>query len=382
MNQDVILGQSFIVLDMRGDLVNAALQLCAGRVAPEKVKLFDLRERERPLGFNPLFGAGESYFRALNVLDAITKESESFGVQLAETLRLSLLLLAEANAPITRLEDLLTNEVYRAELLTKSNSDSSTQFWERYNSLSNEKQAAYVSPVMNKVSMLFATEGLRRMFGHQAPVDLGKHLNTPGTVTLISLAVDELHAAGKMTGALFLSSILREIFGRVSIPEASRVPVRMYVDEFESFNMDDFESVLAEGRRFRLSIVLAHQVLSQLSTKVRSMILNNVGVKLVFRTGREDSQVLSKDLTGDPKAFDLASFPPGDAVLWTRTREPLHIEINEPLFAVGELSAKTKQFIRELRKLAPPFEEVSRASKPEKESRTKPSQASNLEEWL
>ncbi len=367
---------------MRGDLVNAALQLCAGRVAPEKVKLFDLRERERPQGFNPLFGSGESYFRALNVLDAITKESESFGVQLAETLRLSLLLLAEANAPITRLEDLLTNEVYRAELLTKSNSDSSTQFWERFNGLSPEKQAAYVSPVMNKVSMLFATEGLRRMFGHQSSVDLGKHLNTPGTVTLISLAVDELHAAGKMTGALFLSSILREIFGRVSIPEASRVPVRMYVDEFESFNMDDFESVLAEGRRFRLSIVLAHQVLSQLSTKVRSMILNNVGVKLVFRTGREDSQVLSKDLTGDPKAFDLASFPPGDAVLWTRTSEPRHIEVNEPLFAVGELSAETKQFIRELRNLTPPFEEVSRAPKPEKESPTKPSKASDFEEWL
>lgn len=384
MNQDVMLGHSFIVFDMRGDLVRAALELCAGRVAPEKVKLFDLREKERPLGFNPLFGAGESYFRALNVLGAIQKEADSFGVQLAETLRLSLLLLSESGEPLTRLEELLSDEDFRMELLAKSNSQSSSQFWERFNSMSSEKQAAYVSPVMNKVSMLFATDGLRRMYGHQAPVDLGKHLNTPGSVTLISLSVDELHAAGKMAGALFLSAICREVFGRVTIPESERVPIRMFVDEFENFNMDDFEAILAEGRRFKLSLCLAHQTLAQLTPRIRSMILNNVGVKLVFRTGREDSHVLSKDLTGDLKAFDLASFPTGDAVLWTRSSSPIHIEVNEPLFPRGEMSPEAKRFVDELRSLIPPFEVRNRVPQAQLGPKSKTHQKSveSLEDWL
>lgn len=120
MNQDIALGHSLVVLDMRGDLVNAALELCAGRVPPEKIKLFDLREKERPTPFNPLFGAGEPFFRALNVLDVVKDESESFGVQLAETLRHSLLLLAENQEPLTNIEQLLMDETYRKSLYAKS----------------------------------------------------------------------------------------------------------------------------------------------------------------------------------------------------------------------------------------------------------------------
>jgi hypothetical protein len=384
MSQDATLGHSFVVFDMRGDLVNAALEICAGRIAPEKIKLFDLREKDKPLGFNPLYGAGEPFFRALNVLDVVANESESFGVQLAETLRYSLLLLAEVQAPLTSLESLLTNFGYRASLLAKSNSESMKPFWERYDALSPDKQVSFATPVLNKMSLLFSTEGLRRMLGHQAPTDLGKHLNTPGTVTLISLAVDELHGAGRMMGSLFLSSICQEIFARVGIPEASRVPVRCYVDEFENFSMNDFESILAEGRRFRFSIFLANQTLGQLTPKMRSMILGNVGVKLVFRTGREDALTLSKDLTGDTKALDLANLPTGEAYLWQRSGEPLHVEINEPLFAnVGVQSKEARVLLSQLRNSIPPFEaEVSRVEVKSQSRNSAERGSDSLEDWI
>lgn len=383
INQDIESGHSFVVLDMRGDLVSGAIELCAGRVSPDKIKHFDLREKERPLGFSPLFGAGEPFFRALNVLAAISNEND-LGVQTAETLRYCLFLLAESQAPLTQIELLLTDGDFRASLLKKLNSESMTQFWERFDSLSPDKQTGYVNPVLNKLSLLFATEGLRRMLGHQCPTDIGKHLNTPGSVMLISLAVDELHGAGRMMGSLFLSAICREIFGRVTIPESQRVPVRLYVDEFENFNMDEFEAILAEGRRFKLSLFLANQILAQLTPKIRSMILNNVGVKLFFRTGRDDAAILSKDLTGDPKTFDLASLPRGEAILWCRDQAPIHVELNEPLIPnVGVRSAKAKQLLSELRNAVPPFapyivKPVATSIKPEPIA---PIQGS-LEDWL
>ncbi len=356
-NQDIQEGHSLVIFDLRGDQIAAALELIAGRIPPSRVKLFDLREKDRPLGFNPLYGAGESYFRALNVLAAIANENESFGVQLAETLRMALLLLAETGHSLPELEQLLTDEVFRNSLLVITESETLLRFWGRFNDLTPEKQAAYVAPVMNKVSLLLCTEGLRRTLGHPKPVDLGKHLNTPGTVTLVSLAVDELHGAARMMGSLFLSAICREIFARVNIPEAQRVSVRLYVDEFENFSMDDFESILAEGRRFKLSLFLANQTLIQLTPRMRSMILNNVGVKLFFRTGREDAEALSKDLTGDRKALNLADLPVGEAFLWHRQIEPTRIELSEPLLLnVGELSAQAQTFVRELREAVPPFE--------------------------
>ena len=104
--QDIRLGNSFVILDLRGDFVDAALDMGAGYLDPRKTFLLDLRERKRPSGFNPLSGLGEPYFRALAVLDAVAAESESWGVQLSETLRNALMLLAESREPLTRLESL------------------------------------------------------------------------------------------------------------------------------------------------------------------------------------------------------------------------------------------------------------------------------------
>lgn len=390
MAQDIMLGHSFVVLDMRGDLVTAALELCSRAVEPEKVLLYDLREKVRPFGFSPLAGAGEAPFKALGVLDAVAGESESWGVQLSESLRNALLLLAEANAPLTNIEAIFYDAAYRNSLYSVNCSLSVLEFWSRFDDLSPEKQNALAMPVLNKVSLLFSSEALRKILGHPKPADLGRHLDTPGSICLISLAVDELHSAGRMMGNIMLASLCREIFGRVNQPESQRNPVRLYVDEFENFRMDLFESILAEGRKYGLRLILAHQTLAQLTPRVRSMILNNVGTKLVFRTGRDDGQILSKDLTGDPKAYDFYSFAIGEAVLRKPDRTLTHVEINEPIVRDGGyVSDETAEFIESVKQLAPEYIDTTPSFKRSHDDfRTKPENRSgksfptSLEDWL
>lgn len=342
-------GHSLCVLDMRGDLTAAMIELCAGRVPPEKTAIIDLREKQRPFGFNPLVGKGEPYFRALNVLDVVESESESWGIQLAETLRLALMLLSEAGETITRLESLFYDPDFLSLCLSKCKSESVVGFWQRFQAMSHDKQAALATPVLNKVSLLMATGTLRRILGHPKPLDLGQHLDTPGSVLLVSLAVDETHGAGRMMGRLVLSAVCREIFARVQIPEHQRNPVLLIVDEFEHFGMDEFKTILAEGRRFGLSAVLAHQTLAQLNTQMRSMILGNVGTKFIFRCGREDGAVLSRDITGDPRGYDFADLPVGVAVLWHRGQDAIEVEINEPIFqSVGHQSPAAREYLRRI----------------------------------
>lgn len=354
---DLLRGISIVVLDARGDLANAVIELAArAKVRPERVKFFNLREKERPLGFNPLAGGGEPYYRALGVLEAVAAESDSWGVQLAETLRNALLLLAESGATLAELEALFFDVERRRQLVAKATNAATRSFWRRYSDLSLDRQSALATPVLNKVSLLLSTDALRRLYGHQEPLDLARHLGTPGSITLISLAVDEVHGAGWMTGSLFLSAICREIFSQVDVAESMRNPVRLYVDEFEHFTMREFENILAEGRRFKFSVVLAHQTLAQLTPKMRALILGNVGVKLIFRTSHQDAEVLNRDLTGDSRAFEIASLEVGEAVLWRRGQEPIYIEANAPLIDdMGSTSPHARNLLSKMRELIPPF---------------------------
>ncbi len=357
---DLLRGHSIILLDPRGDLAMAIIELIVrAGIDPSLVRFFDLREKQNPLGFNPLAGKGEPYYRALGLIDAVAAESESWGVQLAETFRNAALLLAETNSSLRELDGLFHNPVVRRPLIARATTASLKEFWQRYDSLGSDKQAALASPVLNKVSALLSTEGLRRMYGHPNPVELGEHLNRTGSITLISLAVDELHSAGWMTSGIMLSTICREVFSRATVSESQRNPIRLYVDEFENFSMRDFESILAEGRRFGISLVLAHQTLAQLTPKLRSVILGNVGVKVVFRTGYQDAEVLNKDLAGIKGAFDLPNLPVGEAVLWRRGESPIQFEVNAPLINdVGSVSPGARQFIAQLAELAPVYYEV------------------------
>ncbi|MBV6459372.1 MAG: hypothetical protein HONBIEJF_02520 [Fimbriimonadaceae bacterium] len=344
---DILRGHSIIVLDARGDFAGAALELAArAGVEPSLVKFFNLRERSEPLGFNPLGGVGEPYFKALGFLDSIEAESASWGVQIAEYLQNAALLLAETGKPITDLERLFHDRATRLALIAETQTDSLRSFWTRYDALSADRQASIASSVLNKVSTLVCTEGLRRMYGHPQPVDLGAQLRTPGSITLISLAVDELHQAGWRAGSLFLSSICREVFSQVGQRESQRNAVRLFVDEFEHFDGKHFELILAEGRRFRFSTVLAHQTLAQLSPTMRSIILDNVGIKLVLRTSHANAEILNRDLAGVRGAFDIAGLNVGEAILWVRGLGAHPVQLNAPVLnESGGMSEQAQQLL-------------------------------------
>lgn len=343
--QDIGEGNSICILDIRGDLVSAVIEMAEGNVDPRLIRIIDLRATAGVFGFDPLFGAGESYFRALNVQDVIAAESDSWGPQLAETLRNALILLSESREPLTKLEDLFYDPAFLDQCIAACEQGPLAAYWERFADMSSEKRNSLAMPVMNKISLLLATDTLRRILGAPNPIDLGRHLDQKGSILLVSLAYDQLHSAGKMMGRMILSAICREIFARVEIPENRRNLVRLYVDEFEHFGFSEFEAILAEGRKYGLSLTLANQALVQLSPRLRSLILNIVGTKFILRCGREDAAALSKDITGDAKALNLTELPTGTAVLWHKGFGFIEIEINEPILRdAGARSARGRAF--------------------------------------
>ena len=341
IDKDISNEHSFVVVDLRGDLVAGVLGLCANRdIDPARVTLLDLREKGPTFGFNALAGAGEPYIRALHVLDVLASESPSWGVQLEETLRSALLLLSNTASPITKLGQVFFDPAFRDRCLQQITDEDLIGFWARFNGFSKEKQQSWSLPVLNKVTSIMAVPNLRRILGECDPIDLGELLGKPGQILLVSLAVDELQRSGRMFGSLVVSAIAREMLARVDVPEKDRNPVRLYVDEFENMASESFEGLIAEGRRFKLSLVLSHQTLAQLPTRLRSVIRNNVGLQILFQVGFEDAQIVARELGEETALEDVRQLGVGEAFVQTRDGEAVLIQFDAPLKRPSERAVK------------------------------------------
>lgn len=351
LDQDLAERRSFAVVDLRGDLIDRVVRRLAARETKasfQSIWLVDLRDSDRIIGFNPLTGCGDPHARAYHVLDALKSHSDSWGVQLEETLRNGLIALAEANLSLIELEPLLTESGFRESVLQQGNDPSVQAFFERYSSLSSDRQQSWFLPVLNKVTPLLGIPRLRLLFGAPNSIDFNNILNTAGSVLLISLAVDRFHSASRLVGSLIVGAIESAVMSRVDQPERDRVPVNFYVDEFESMANEAFSCIVAEGRRFGLSLTLSHQNLTQIPTNLRHVIRNNVQTQVFFQTGSIDAGELRHELSlGDDEdvVSQLQTLPIGQAYVHERPDEPVLVRFEQskdPRVAKSTVQAFTK----------------------------------------
>jgi hypothetical protein len=333
--RDIADRRTVAVIDLRGDLVDkvlARLDLKESRTLAKRIQLLDLRDSDRIIGFNPLIGNADPHSRAYLVKDAIKAHSDSWGVQLDETLRNALIPLAEANLSLLELEPFLTDHAFRQSIGSRSSDPSVASFFGRYDALSAERQQAWFLPVLNKVTPLLGIPRLRLLFGSPNCLDFKYSLDTPGRILLVVLGVDRFHSAARLIGSLIIGAIECASMARVDTPEQLRNPVNFYVDEFETMATAAFSSIIAEGRRFGLALTLSHQNLSQIDRQLRDTILNNSHTQIFFSTGGEDARKLISYLKlgeeEDPVQL-LQSLPIGQAFMRKRPSDPVLIQIDE-----------------------------------------------------
>lgn len=97
--------------------------------------------------------------------------------------------------------------------------------------------------------------------------------------------------------------------GRADIPEDQRQDFALYVDEFQNFATDSFESILSESRKYRLNLILANQFMTQLTDKIREAIIGNIGTVISGRIGITDAEILQKKFAPTFDAEDLTKLP-------------------------------------------------------------------------
>ena len=116
-----------------------------------------------------------------------------------------------------------------------------------------------------------------------------------------------------LLGLVLVSKFLQAAFSRVDT--RGDLPVfYLYIDEFQNFATPSIGTILSEARKYKLSLVIAHQFIAQLDEKIRDAVVGNVGTKVAFRVGTTDAEFLEKQFQPIFGQQDLENLPNRHAV--------------------------------------------------------------------
>jgi hypothetical protein len=137
-------------------------------------------------------------------------------------------------------------------------------------------------------------------------IDMFEAMNQ-GKIVLINTSKMTLQSerAG-LLGKFFIALILQSAFLRAGIPEGNRKPFFVYIDEAQDYMTDQLSEFLAQVRKYKVGVILAHQFLKQLddvSYTLRHGVLTNTTIKFVGKVLASDRKVMSDAIDVAPESF-------------------------------------------------------------------------------
>jgi excisionase family DNA binding protein len=306
ISQDIRKGNGFGVIDPHGDLVEDIKGFLADNceeeqnysVLSERVVLIEPTDSVFTVTFNPLeklpnISVPEQAGELISAFKKIW--SDAWGVRMEDLLRNSLIALGEAELSLCELPLFLTNRNFRKEILKKVHHPITQNYFQRFDTMTNRSQITWIEPVMNKVNAFFSDDRIRQMFSSPKSSFNLRNVMDQKKILLINLDKGKLKGSSDLLGSLLMAKMQMAAFSRSDIPQRKRTPFYLYIDEFQDFANESFSVILSEARKYGLSLIMAHQTLSQISTELRSMILGNAGIQVYFRINRYDAQLLAKE---------------------------------------------------------------------------------------
>lgn len=301
MSSDLQSGRGLIILDPHGDLAKEIVNFIPDNRLKDVV-YFDPSDLDYPIGFNPMEGVGQFEFKQNIVSGFISIFKKLFGLNWNErfehVLRYTTLALLEyPNASILGIPRMLTDNMFRQEVIGYITDPLVKKFWTTEFSAWNDQFASQaIVPIINKIGQFVANPMIRNIVGQSKTGFSLDDLMNKEKIFIANLSMGKLGEENSaLLGSMLITKIWQTAISRASIPEDDRKDAFLYVDEFQNFATTTFANILSEARKYRLNLTVAHQYIQQLPGEVRATIFGNVGNIISFRVGGEDAQILVKE---------------------------------------------------------------------------------------
>jgi len=363
IKQDIENGHGLAFIDPHGDSVEKILELIP-KERLEHVIYFDPSDIDRPLGLNLLeydihkpeqktFLANET----INIFKKLWKDiPEAFGPMFEQYMRNALLLIMDdPNSGSTLLEvpKVLADAEFRKFKLSKTNNQVVKDFWEKEaEKAGGEAALVNVVPyITSKTNIFLANDVMRPIICQQKSAFDFREIMDHNKILLVNLSKGKLgEVNSSLLGSIIVTKLLTAAFSRVDVSEEKRPDFYLYMDEFQNFTTESVSTILAEARKYRLDLIIAHQFIAQLMDNIKDAVFGNVGSMVSFRVGAEDAEFLEKQFEpvfGEQDLINIDNFNAYVKLLIeSQTTTPFNIKIHPPTKGDKDMASKIKQFSR------------------------------------
>ena len=318
--QDMCDGRGFAFIDPHGDAVEALLK----RVPEERIDdviYFEPADIEHPVGMNMF------EFTTDDQKDFIVQEGISmlqslfdpnnqgfFGPRGQHMFRNAALLLMSdpAGATFIDIPQCFTDPEFVKSKLKYVTDKAVYDYWTKEFPASQKSNDAgeVITWFASKWGPFISNTIMRNTLGQVKSGFNIREIMDNKKIFLVNLSKGNLgDINSNLLGMIFVMKFQQAAMSRQDIPEDQRQDFCLYVDEFQNFATDSFESILSEARKYRLNLIVANQFMTQLTDKIREALLGNVGTIICGRVGVTDADLMVKAFTPTFTAEDLTKTP-------------------------------------------------------------------------
>jgi len=317
--QDMMDGRGFAFIDPHGDSVEKLL----GMVPKDRVDdiiYFNPGDMENPIGLN-LFEFENQDQRDFLIQEAISMlyrlydpgHTGIIGPRYEHWFRNAALTIMSDPAGSTFIDipQVFNDQAFTDEKLKHVKDHTVLDFWyKEMAQTSDANKSEVLGWFVSKFGAFLSNEMMRNIIGQTRSGFNLRDIMDNKKILLVNLSkgrTGELNS--QLLGMIFVMKFQAAAMGRASIPEDQREDFALYVDEFQNFATDSFETILSEARKYHLNLVLANQFMTQLTENIREAIIGNIGTVISGRIGITDAEILQKKFSPTFDAEDLTRLP-------------------------------------------------------------------------
>ena len=317
--QDMLAGRGFAFIDPHGDSAEELL----GMVPKERVEdvvYFSPGDMDMPIGLN-LFEFENQDQRDFLIQETIAMLYKLYdpghtgiiGPRFESWFRnAALTVMADpAGSSFLDVQQVFIDQAFADEKIKHLKSQTVLDFWNKEMAQTSESaKGEMLGWFASKFGAFLANDMMRNIIGQTKSGFNLREIMDGNKILLVNLSkgkVGELNS--QLLGMIFVMKFNAAAMGRADIPESERVDFSLYVDEFQNFATESFATILSEARKYRLSLILANQFMTQLTDQIREAILGNIGTVISGRIGITDAEILVKKFSPTFDAEDLTRMP-------------------------------------------------------------------------
>ncbi len=323
--QDMHDGKGFAFIDPHGDSAEALL----ANVPKERVEdviYFNPGDLENPIGLNLFEWETEDQKdflvqESINMLYSLYDPGHTgiVGPRLEHIFRnCALLLMADPKGgTFIDIPKLLVDDEFMKSKLKYVTDRNVLDFWTKeYPASQRSNESGEVTSwVVSKFGPFLSNTMMRNIMGQTKSGFNIREIMDGEKILLVNLSKGKMgELNSKLIGMIFVMKFQAAAMARADMAEDERKDFCLFVDEFQNFATESFESILSEARKYRLNLVLGNQFMTQLTDKIREAIIGNVGTVISGRIGVTDAELMVKKYQPVFDAEDLTKLPNYQAI--------------------------------------------------------------------